>query len=163
MVSKITEKIIPEIREWQNRPLEKIYPFIFMDAIHYKIKDKGKIVNKAAYVVLGINIEGYKDVLGIWIRESESSKFWQGRLNDLKTREIRKIIYTTNIIEEIHRQFRKVTKTKSVFPNDTALEKMLYLATKNVVRKWTQRYRNWDIILNQLLIMYPERLSGYIN
>jgi len=77
--------------------------------------------------------------------------------------EIRKIIYTTNIIEGIHRQFRKVTKTKSVFPNDTALEKMLYLATKNVVRKWTQRYRNWDIILNQLLIMYPERLSGYIN
>jgi len=76
---------------------------------------------------------------------------------------IKKIIYTTNIIEGIHRQFRKVTKTKSVFPNDTALEKMLYLATKNVVRKWTQRYRNWDIILNQLLIMYPERLSGYIN
>jgi|GEM_PF-3021369 len=144
MVSKITEKIIPEIREWQNRPLEKIYPFIFMDAIHYKIKDKGKIVNKAAYVVLGINIEGYKDVLGIWIRESESSKFWQGRLNDLKTREIRKIIYTTNIIEGIHRQFRKVAKTKSVFPNNTALEKMFYLATKNVVRKWTQRYRNWE-------------------
>jgi len=77
--------------------------------------------------------------------------------------EIRKIIYTTNIIEGVHRQFRKVTKEKSVFPNDTALEKMLYLATKNVVRKWTQRYRNWDIILNQLLIMYPERLSGYIN
>jgi len=268
MVSKITEKIIPEIREWQNRPLEKIYPFIFMDAIHYKIKDEGRIVNKAAYVVLGINIEGYKDVLGIWIGESESSKFWLGVLNDLKTRgveevllfcvdgltglkeaieavfpksdiqrciihqlrnsfkyvsykhikefskdfkkvyqatneeealenfyqvkekwgkqypyafrswesnwdsltsffkfppEIRKIIYTTNIIEGVHRQFRKVTKEKSVFPNDTALEKMLYLATKNVVRKWTQRYRNWDIILNQLLIMYPERLSGYIN
>ena len=267
MVSKITEKIIPEIREWQNRPLEKIYPFIFMDAIHYKIKDKGKIVNKAAYVVLGINIEGYKDVLGIWIGESESSKFWLGVLNDLKTRgveevllfcvdglaglkeaieavfpksdiqrciihqlrnsfkyvsykhikefsrdfkkvyqatneeeafenfcqikekwgkqypyafrswesnwdlltsffkfppEIRRIIYTTNIIEGVHRQFRKVTKSKSVFPNDIALEKMLYLATKNVVRKWTQRYRNWDMILNQLLIMYPERLRDYI-
>nr|WP_307188879.1 transposase [Caldicellulosiruptor acetigenus] len=75
---------------------------------------------------------------------------------------MRKIIYTTNIIEGIHRQFWKVTKTKSVFPNDIALEKMLYLATKNVVRKWTQRYRNWDIILNQLLIMYPERLREYI-
>ncbi|WP_269798918.1 IS256 family transposase [Caldicellulosiruptor acetigenus] len=92
MVSKITEKIIPEIREWQNRPLEKIYPFIFMDAIHYKIKDESKIVNKAAYVVLGINIEGYEDVLGIWIGESESSKFWLGVLNDLKTRGIEEVL-----------------------------------------------------------------------
>jgi len=92
MVSKITEKIIPEIREWQNRPLEKIYPFIFMDAIHYKIKDEGRIVNKAAYVVLGINIEGYKDVLGIWIGESESSKFWLGVLNDLKTRGVEEVL-----------------------------------------------------------------------
>ncbi|PBC88361.1 mutator family transposase [Caldicellulosiruptor bescii] len=92
MVSKITEKIISEIREWQNRPLEKIYPFIFMDAIHYKIKDEGKIVNKAAYVVLSVNIEGYKDVLGIWIGESESSKFWLGVLNDLKT-EVQKLGY----------------------------------------------------------------------
>jgi len=92
MVSKITEKIIPEIREWQNRPLEKIYPFIFMNAIHYKIKDEGRIVNKAAYVVLGINIEGYKDVLGIWIGESESSKFWLGVLNDLKTRGVEEVL-----------------------------------------------------------------------
>jgi len=92
MVSKITEKIIPEIREWQNKPLEKIYPFIFMDAIHYKIKDEGRIVNKAAYVVLGINIEGYKDVLGIWIGESESSKFWLGVLNDLKTRGVEEVL-----------------------------------------------------------------------
>ena len=267
MVSKITEKIVPEIKEWQSRPLETVYPFVFMDAIHYKIRDNGQIVNKAAYVVLGINMEGYKDVLGIWIGENETSKFWLGVLNELKNRnvqdvlifsvdgltglkeaieavypkayiqrciihqlrnsfkyvsykhlkefskdfkavykapseeaalealyevkdkwanqypyalkswetnwdvlstffkypdEIRKIIYTTNIIEGLHRQFRKVTKSKSVFPSDAALEKMLYLATKNIMTKWTQRYRNWDMVLNQLLIMFPDQLEQYI-
>jgi putative transposase len=267
MVSKITEKIVPEIKEWQSRPLETVYPFVFMDAIHYKIRDNGQIVNKAAYVVLGINMDGYKDVLGIWIGENETSKFWLGVLNELKNRnvqdvlifsvdgltglkeaieavypkayiqrciihqlrnsfkyvsykhlkefskdfkavykapseeaalealyevkdkwanqypyalkswetnwdvlstffkypdEIRKIIYTTNIIEGLHRQFRKVTKSKSVFPSDAALEKMLYLATKNIMTKWTQRYRNWDMVLNQLLIMFPDQLEQYI-
>lgn len=267
MVSKITEKIVPEIKEWQSRPLETVYPFVFMDAIHYKIRDNGQIVNKAAYVVLGINMEGFKDVLGIWIGENETSKFWLGVLNELKNRnvqdvlifsvdgltglkeaieavypkayiqrciihqlrnsfkyvsykhlkefskdfkavykapseeaaldalyevkdkwgnqypyalkswetnwdvlstffkypdEIRKIIYTTNIIEDLHRQFRKVTKSKSVFPSDAALEKMLYLATKNIMTKWTQRYRNWDMVLNQLLIMFPDQLEQYI-
>ena len=78
MVSKITERILPEIKEWQNQPLESIYPFVFMDAIHYKVRDDNRIVNRAAYVVLGINIEGNKDILGIWIGENESSKFWLG-------------------------------------------------------------------------------------
>ncbi|MEZ0537311.1 IS256 family transposase, partial [Caldicellulosiruptoraceae bacterium PP1] len=251
----------------KSRPLEKIYPFIFMDAIHYKVKDEGKVINKASYVVIGVNIEGMKEILGIWIGESESSKFWLGVLNDLRNRgieevllfcvdgltgikeaiqavypsadiqrciihqlrnsfkyvsykhlkefskdfknvyqaineeqalkefeeikkkwekqypqaikswetnwdilssfykfpqEVRKIIYTTNIIEGVHRQFRKVTKSKSVFPSDEALEKMLYLAAKNVSKKWTQRYRNWDMILNQLMILYPEQLGKYI-
>lgn len=76
--------------------------------------------------------------------------------------EIRKIMYTTNIIEGLHRQFRKVTKTKSVFPSDTSLEKMLYLASRNVMKKWTQRYRNWDQILNQMLIMYGDRIENYV-
>lgn len=81
MVSKITEHIVPEIREWQNRPLDRIYPFVFMDAIHYKIRDDSCVVNKAAYVVMGINIEGNKDILGIWIGDNESSKFWLGVLD----------------------------------------------------------------------------------
>ncbi|HPA54503.1 MAG TPA: IS256 family transposase [Bacillota bacterium] len=267
MVSKITEHIVPEIKEWQNRPLERIYPFIFMDAIHYKIRDDSCVVNKAAYVVMGINIEGIKDILGIWIGDNESSKFWLGVLNELKNRgvedvllfcvdgltgikeainaafpkseiqrcvihqlrnsfkyvsykdlkafskdfkvvysapseeaamenlidlkskwgkqypyafrswennwdvlspfykypnEVRKIIYTTNIIEGVNRQFRKVTKTKSVFPSDASLEKMLFLATKNVIKKWTQRYRNWDQVLSQLMIMYEDRLLSYL-
>jgi transposase-like protein len=258
LVSKISEKIMPQVNEWQSRPLEAYYPFIFMDAIHYKIRDNHQIVSKAAYVVLGINNEGYKEILGIWVGGNESSKFWLGVLNDLKTRgvktvnlfcvdglsgfreaiqavypfagiqrciihqirsstkyvsykhlkefvadlkkiytsineeaalerliefkdkwgkdypsavksweenwdilatffaysvEIRKIIYTTNIIEGLHRQFRKVTKTKSVFPTDDSLRKMLYLAAQNITKKWTMRYRNWDMILSQLEIL----------
>ena len=258
LVSKISEKIMPQVNEWQSRPLEAYYPFIFMDAIHYKIRDNHQIVSKAAYVVLGINNEGYKEILGIWVGGNESSKFWLGVLNDLKTRgiktvnlfcvdgltgfreaiqavypfagiqrciihqirsstkyvsykhlkefvadlkliytsineetamgrliefkekwgkdypsavksweenwdilatffayppEIRRIIYTTNIIEGLHRQFRKVTKTKSIFPHDDSLRKMLYLASQNITKKWTMRYRNWDMILSQLEIL----------
>lgn len=265
LVSKITEKIMPQISEWQSRGLENIYPFVFMDAIHYKIRENHQIVSKAAYVVLGINMDGYKEILGIWIGENESSKFWLGVLNELKSRgvkdvylfcvdglngfreaigavypkagiqrciihqirssskfvsykdikpfmadlklvytavteenalenllafkekwstkypaairswednwdilstfyaypsAIRKIIYTTNIIEGLHRQFRKVTKTKSVFPNDDALRKMLYLASSNIVKKWSLRYRDWDVVLNHLAIMFEDRFAG---
>ena len=262
LVSKITEKVMPQVAEWQNRGLETIYPFVFMDAIHYKIRENHQIVTKAAYVVLGINMDGYKEILGIWIGENESSKFWLGVLNELKSRgikdvylfcvdglngfreaiaavypkagiqrciihqirsssrfvsykdlktfmadlklvytavteesaldnlmsfkgkwgvkypaaikswednwdilstfyaypsAIRKIIYTTNIIEGLHRQYRKVTKTKSVFPNDDALRKMLYLASSNIVKKWTLRYRDWDVVLNHLAILFEDR------
>jgi putative transposase len=267
LVSKITEKIVPEIKEWQNRPLDNMYTFVFMDAIHYKIRDNGHVHNRAAYVVLGGNMDGFKDILGIWIGENESSKFWLGVLNDLKNRgvedvllfcvdgltgikeaitaaypkaeiqrciihqlrnsfkyvpykelkafsqdfkkvysaineeealsnlyeikekwgkqypyafkswennwdvlspffkfpgEIRKIIYTTNVIEGLHRQFRKVTKSKTVFPSDTSLEKMLYLASMNIIKKWTHRYRNWDQVLSQLMIMFDDRIEKLI-
>lgn len=86
LVTKITEKIMPEVAAWQNRPLEKVYPFIFMDAIHYKVKEDHRYVTKAAYVVLGITMDGTKDILGVWIGEHESSKFWLSVLNDLKSR-----------------------------------------------------------------------------
>ena len=76
--------------------------------------------------------------------------------------DIRRIMYTTNIIEGLNRQYRKVTKTKSVFPSDTSLEKMLYLASQNVTKKWTQRYRNWDQVLNQLVVLYGERLTEHL-
>ena len=262
LVTKISDKIIPQLNEWQNRPLEAVYPFVFMDAIHYKIRENHQIITKAAYVVLGINMDGYKEILGLWIGENESSKFWLGVLNELKSRgvqdvylfcvdglngfreaigavypqaaiqrciihqirasmryvnykdmkqfasdlktiytsvteeaaldnliefkdkwgkkypaaikswennwdilstfyvyptEIRKIIYTTNIIEGLHRQFRKVTKTKAVFPSDDSLRKMLYLASNNIIKKWTQRYRNWDLVLNHLSILFEGR------
>ena len=86
LVSKISEKIMPEVTAWQNRPLEKVYPFVFMDAIHYKVKEDHRYITKAAYVVLGITMDGKKDILGVWIGEHESSKFWLNVLNDLKSR-----------------------------------------------------------------------------
>lgn len=267
MVSKITDKILPEIKEWQSRPLNAIYPFIFMDAIHYKVREDGRILNRAAYVVLGVTLDGNKDILSITIGANESSKFWLGMLNDLKNRgvqdvlffcvdgltgfreainavypnaevqrciihmlrnsfkyvsykdlkkfssdfkavykapteeaalaelenikelwgkkypyaisnwemnwdvvspfykfseDIRRIMYTTNIIEGLNRQFRKVTKTKSVFPSDSSLEKMLYLASQGITKKWTQRYRNWDLVLSQLSILYEDRIGQYL-
>ena len=267
MVSKITDKLLPEIKEWQTRPLNPVYPFVFMDCIHYKIREDGHILSRAAYVVMGVSIDGYKDILSITVGANETSKFWLGMLNDLKNRgvkdvlffcvdglagfkeainavfpdaqiqrcvihmlrnsfkyvsykdlkkfasdfknvynaptesaalaelelvketwgkkypyaisswennwedvssffqfsdEIRRIMYTTNIIEGLNRQYRKVTKTKSVFPSDTSLEKMLYLASRNITQKWTQRYRNWDQVLSQLIILYDERLTQYL-
>ena len=265
LVSKISEKILPEATAWQNRPLESVYPFVFMDAIHYKVKENHQYVTKAAYVVLGITMEGKKDILGIWIGEHESSKFWLSVLNDLKSRgvkdvylfcvdglagfreaigavypkaqmqrciihqirsstrfvsykdikalmadlklvykavteeealealmafketwekkypscvksweenwdilstfyayptEIRRIIYSTNIIEGLNRQFRQVTKNKPTFTNDDSLKKMLYLASKKIACRWTQRYRNWDMVLNQLEILFSDRQAG---
>lgn len=265
LVSKISEKIMPEVAAWQNRPLSTCYPFVFLDAIHYKVKENHQYVTKAAYVVLGINMEGNKDILGVWIGEHESSKFWLSVLNDLKSRgvlsvflfcvdglkgfseaigavypeaqvqrciihqirsstrfvgfkdikqlmadlkqiynavteaealdklmefkekwgrqypscvksweenwdvlstffayppEIRKIIYTTNIIEGLNRQFRQITNGKPSFTNDDSLRKMLYLASKKIVEHWTVRCRNWDRVLSHLSVMFADRIAG---
>lgn len=261
LVSKISEKIMPDVTAWQSRPLEPIYPFVFMDAIHYKVKENHQYVTKAAYVVLGINQDGAKDILGVWIGEHESAKFWAGVLNDLKSRgvqqvylfcvdglngfreaigssfpkaqiqrciihqirsstryvswkdikalmadlkkvyqsvtedealeyliqfkeawgkqypscvksweenwdilstffayppEIRRIIYTTNLIEGLNRQFRKVTKNKPSFTNDDSLKKLLYLAAKKITAHWTARCKNWDMVSNYLQIMFQD-------
>lgn len=267
MISNVTNKIIPLIKEWQNRPLQSVYAVVFLDAIHFKVKQDGQIVNKAAYMVIGIDLDGCKDVLGMWIGENESSKFWLNVLNDLKNRgvqdilitcvdnltgftqaitacypkteiqkciihqirnsvrfvsykdlkkvttdlkpiykavteeaalleldrfeeawaskypliirswrnnwdelatffkyspEIRKLIYTTNMIESYHRQLRKVTKGKSIFPSDESLLKMLYLATMDVTRKWTGRVQNWGQMLLQLSVFFPERIGQHL-
>ena len=265
LVSKISEKIMPEVTAWQNRPLEKVYPFVFMDAIHYKVKEDHRYITKAAYVVLGITMDGGKDILGVWIGEHESSKFWLNVLNDLKSRgvmdvylfctdglcgmmqaieavfpnsrlqrcivhqirastryvsykdikqivadlkkiytavtldeaennlltfaerwrkqypscvksweenwevlttffeypmEIRKIIYTTNIIEGLNRQFRQITKNKPSFTNDDSLRRMLYLASQRIMKHWHARCQNWDLVLSQLELMFPQRAAG---
>ena len=263
LISNITDKIIPSIKEWQCRPLESIYPIVFMDAIHFKVKKDNSIVNKAAYAAIGVNIEGKKDVLGIWIGASESSKYWLLVLNELKNRgvkdiliacidglngfkeaikavypntevihqirnssrylsykdikefnadlklvytavnedaalqalssleekwgdkyllaikswrknweelstffkyppEIRRIIYTTNAMEGYNRQLRKVTKTKTAFPTDEALLKILYLATIDITKKWVQSIRGWSQILSQLSIYFDERLDDHL-
>lgn len=264
LISNVTNKIVPLIKEWQNRPLQNVYTVVFLDAIHFKVKQDGHIVNKAAYMVIGIDLDGNKDVLGIWIGENESAKFWLTVLNELKNRgvqdilitcvdnltgfsqaisacfpqteiqkciihqirnsiryvsykdvkkvtsdlkpiykaateeaaqlemerfeetwgekyplivkswrqnwdeltaffkyppELRKLIYTTNMIESYHRQLRKVTKGKSIFPTDESLLKMLYLSTMDVLRKWTGRVQNWGQILLQLTVYYPERVK----
>ena len=264
MVSNITDQIIPEIKEWQERPLDDVYPFVFIDAVHFSVREDNHIVKKAAYIALGINQEGFKEVLGIWIGENESAKYWLGTLNELKNRgvkdiliicsdglkgineaikavypnamqqrcivhlirnsvkfvsykhlkefcndlrtiyksnnekearenlekvkdkwnsiyptslkvwednweaictlfnyskELRRIMYTTNAIESLNRSYRKYTKTKGVFTSDNSLMKCLFLATKNVEKKWTTRYPNWDMIYNELNILYPERLN----
>ncbi len=93
MVSKITDKILPQVKEWQSRPLAPIYPFIFMDCIHYKVREDGRILSRAAYVVLGVTTQGYKDILSITVGANETSRFWLGMLNDLKNRGVKDVLF----------------------------------------------------------------------
>lgn len=267
LISRITDRIMPLVTEWQNRPLEPIYAIVFMDAVHFKVRTDGRIINKAAYVAIGINLDGKKDVLGIWSGENESAKYWLNIINELKNRgvkdiliasidglsgfseairaafpeteiqrciihqirsstkyisykdlksftsdlkliyrsvnedealqqldfleekwgskyavainswkknwvelatffkypqEVRTLIYTNNAIEGYNRQLRKVTKAKSSFPTDEALLKMLYLATMDILKKWTTRIKNWSIVLAQLSVYFGDRLEGHI-
>lgn len=264
LISKITDRILPEIKEWQSRMLRSVYPIVFMDAIHYSVRKDGIVVKKAVYIAIGIDLEGQKDILGMWIGEAESSKFWLSIMNEIKNRgvrdiliasvdglngfseairavfpmteiqrcivhqirnstkfisykdlkpftadlkpiykaatealalqeldafdskwgtkypnavrswrnnweelsaffkypqEIRKIIYTTNAIENFNRQLRKVTKTKSAYPSDEALIKALYLAVRDITKKWSGRIQGWGTILDQLMIYFDGRIS----
>jgi transposase-like protein len=263
-VSKITDKLLPMIREWQNRPLESVYAMVLLDAIHYKVREEGVVVKKAVYIAIGTDLEGKKDVLGLWVGATESSKYWLGLLNGLKNRgvqdiliisvdglsgfseaiavaypqtevqrciihqirsstryvsykdikafttalkpiykapteesalealgeleriwgakypaairswrehwdelstmfkypeQIRRIIYTTNAIENFNRQLRKVTKTKSAFVSDDALLKQLYMVTVHVTEKWTMPIKDWGSILMHLMIYFGDRVS----
>jgi putative transposase len=266
-VSRITDKILPLIREWQNRPLETCYAHVVLDAIHYKVREEGTVVKKAVYIAIGTDMAGMKEVLGLWIGETESSKYWLGVLNGLKARGVehiliisvdglngfteaieavypktevqrcilhqirnstryvsykdlkaftaglkpiykaateeaallaldefeetwgaryplaikswrqhwselatmfrypealRRIIYTTNALENFNRQLRKVTKTKSAFVSDDALLKQLYLVTMQVSEKWTMPVANWRDILAQLIIFFGDRVSVHL-
>ncbi len=263
-VSKITDKILPLIKEWQERPLQSVYAMMILDAVHYNVRDNGIVTKKAAYVAIGTDLDGKKDVLGIWLGASESAKYWLSVLNGLKNRgvqdiliasvdglsgfveaintaypqtevqrciihqvrsstryvsykdvkqftadlkpvykapteetalsamdefeakwggkyplsvkswrvnwnelstmfkyppEIRKLIYTTNAIENFNRQLRKVTKTKSAFVSDDALMKILYLTTMNIVDKWTMPIKDWGSILDNLMIFFGDRVK----
>ena len=267
-ISTITDKIISKVKEWQNRPLDSIYPFVWLDAIHYKIKDGGKYVSKAVYTVLGVDMEGKKNILGLYLSESEGANFWLSVLTDLNNRglkdiliasvdglkgfpeainaifpntevqlcivhqirnsiryvasknqkefmkdlkqiyqavskeaaeealiqledkwgkkypiviqswknkwenlsayfkypeDIRRIIYTTNIIESVHRQFRKLTKTKGAFPNENSLLKLLYMGIQNASKKWTMPMRNWSLTVSQLAIFFEDKLNNHLD
>lgn len=263
-ISNVTERVRELVVEWQARPLDRVYPIVYLDAIHYKIRDEGRILNKAAYTVLGINSDGLKELLGIWIDQSEGANFWLSVLTDLQNRgvediliacvdglkgfpdaiatifpdaevqlcvihqirnslryvaskhqkefikdlklvyqsvtkenaelqldhleqkwgskyplvtnswknnwgnlanyfkypaDIRRLIYTTNSVEALHRQLRKVTKTKSLFPHDDALKKMLFLAYRDIAKKWNIPVQNWPIIVSQLSIIFKDRMK----
>ncbi len=262
-MSEITDQIIPELEEWQSRPLDEIYAIVWFDAIHYKVKEDGSIKTKAVYCILGVNREGVKDLLGLYISENEGAKFWLNVLIDLQNRgirdviiacidnlkgfaeaietifpktevqlcivhqirnsmkyvpskhmkpvmeslkliyqasnkeqaeiglalleeqwgekyptmvkswlnnwdrlsnyfkypkEIRKIIYTTNIIESFNSQLRKVTKTKRVFSSDMALFKLIYLAYGNLKKGWIDSMCGWKLAYAQMVILFEERM-----
>lgn len=93
MVSKITDRVLPEVKEWQSRPLNPVYAFVFMDFIHYKVREDGRILSRAAYIVLGVTTEGYKDILSITVGANETSKFWLGMINDLKNRGVQDVLF----------------------------------------------------------------------
>ena len=263
-LSAITDKIIQTVKEWQARPLASIFPIVWLDAIHYKMRENGKVVGKAVYTILGVNLEGRKEVLGLYISEHEGANFWLQVLTDLSNRgikdiliacvdglkgfpeaieaifpntevqlcvvhqirnslryvgsknqkefmadlkrvykaankdlaaseldiladkwegkypivikswrnnwerlsqyfkypeEIRRIIYTTNTIEAVHRQFRKLTKTKGAFPNQDSLLKLLYMGIQNASKKWTMPIQNWSLTISQLAIFFEGRLD----
>ena len=264
-ISRITDKVLPLVKEWQERPLEEVYAVVFMDAIHYHVRSEGRIVKRAVYIAIGIDMSGHKDVLGMYVGENESAKFWLSIMNSLKNRgveeilitcvdgltgfpqaieavyphaeiqqciihqirnstkyvsykdlkklmadlkkvyaapdeqtalayleefgerwhakypqirkswterwanlstyfkypdAVRRLIYTTNTIEGFNRQLRKVTKSRSVFPSDDSLLKMLYLAMIDITKKWTGHRQDWGEIHSQLEIYFEERLEG---
>ena len=266
-VSRVTDKILPIAQEWQNRPLEKLYTVLFLDGMSFDVKESGSYVKKTVYVILGIKIDGRKELLGMWIGENETSKYWLSVMNDLKSRgvediliacvdglngfeqaiksvypdtkiqrcivhiirnctryvnykdrkvfcsdmkpiykavneddalenlekfeekwgkkypyavkvwqnnwdgiktmfeyspEIRHVIYTTNTIEGFNNGVKRITKTKSSFPSDEALFKLLYLVSQDITRKWTMPIQNWSLIFNQFLIYFNERLEKYL-
>ncbi len=262
-VSDVTDKMLPVIEEWQNLPLSEIYPIVFIDAIHFSVKENNIIKKLAAYIVLGINSEGKKEVLTIQIGDNESSKFWLGVLNELKNRgvrdilvlcadglaglkesvmaafpnteyqrcivhqvrntlkhvasgdmkefakdlksiyhasteekaqenltkvtdkwsekypyamkswsanwdvispifkfsaDVRKVIYTTNAIESLNSTYRRLNRSRSVYPSKTSLLKSLYFSTLEAVKKWTMPVRNWANVYGEFSIMYEGRM-----
>ena len=262
LISKITDKILPEVNEWQNRPLESIYPVIYFDGIIFKGRKDNQIINKCVYTVLGIDMEGQKDILGTWISENEGASFYASICSDIKRRgvkdifiachdnlkglgdainavfpktkqqlcivhqvrnsvkfvpykdrkavcadlkriygavniddaeyakeefrekwdkkypsimrswdinwaelstffqypeEIRKLIYTTNIVEGYHRMVRKYTKSKAIFPTDDSIRKVVYLSVKEISKKWSLPVHDWGLIYSQVMIYFEDR------
>jgi putative transposase len=263
LISQVTDAVIDEVRAWQTRPLESLYPIIYLDAMMVKIRDGAQVVNKAIYLVIGVNLEGIKEVLGMWVAQTEGAKFWLGVVTELRNRgledifiacvdglkglpeaieavypqtqvqqcivhvvrqslkyvnwkqrkevaadmrmiyssatreqaemrleefahkwdsryptispswrpnwerivpflaypqEIRKVIYTTNVIESVNRGLRKIIKNRGSFPNDDAALKLLYLALGNISQKWTRPIKEWNAALNRFAIVFEGRL-----
>ena len=263
LISSVTDSVLEEVKAWQNRTLDAVYPIVFMDALRVKIRDSGHVINKAVYMALGVNLDGHKEVLGLWVAKEEGAKFWLKVVTELKNRGvkdmfiacvdglkgfpeaiesvypetqvqlcivhmvrnslrfvpwkdkkavvadlktiytatnaevakeslnafrtkwdekyptiasswernweglvpflsypdyIRKAIYTTNAIESLNRSLRKISKNRGSFPNDESALKLLYLALRNISKKWTMPIRLWKQALNQFVILFPGRL-----
>ncbi len=267
-ISGVTDRLIPELREWQQRPLDAIYPLIWLDAIHYKVKENGRYISKAVYTILGLTMEGKKELLGLYLSDAEGAKYWLSVLTELHNRGVKDIliacvdglkgfpeainsvypetevqqcvihqirnsmkyvaskhqrafmadlkpvyraatkeaaeielerleekwgeryplvirswrsrwdnlsvyfnypeyvgraIYTTNAVEAVHRQFRRLTKTKGGFPNESSLLKLLYAGVLNASKKWTMPIKNWPMVLSQLAIHFEGRLDEFLD
>jgi putative transposase len=263
LISSVTDEVIDEVNAWQNRPLEGVYPIVYLDALQFKVRDGAHVRNKAIYVAIGVKLNGLKEVLGLWVAQTEGAKFWLQVMTELKNRgvtdifiacvdglkgfpeaietvfpktevqlcivhlvrhslnyvgwkqrkevardlkliygsateteaetrlaefavkwdakfpsiakswrhnwarvipffahppEIRRVIYTTNVIESLNMSLRKVTKARSSFPNDEAVLKLLYLALRNIAKKWTMPIRDWKAALNRFAIVYEDRM-----
>ena len=268
LISDVTNSVMEEVREWQNRPLDAVYPIVFLDAIRSKVRDDGHVKNKAVYLAIGVNLRGLKEVLGIWVQQTEGAKFWLQVVTELKNRgvqdiliacvdglkgfpdainavfpqtdvqlcivhmvrnslkfvswkdkrelakdlrkvyravseeqakekldefsrkwddrysmvskswrenwenlipflaypeDIRKAIYTTNAIESMNMSLRKVTKNRGSFPNDEAVVKLMYLALRNISKKWTMPIRDWGKALNQFAIIFDGRVPSELD
>lgn len=268
MISAVTDKLIPELKAWQQHPLDSHYPIVWLDAIHYKVKEDGRYISKAVYTLLGLNIHGKKEILGLHLSENEGANYWLTVLTDLNNRGvkdiliacvdglkgfpeaiaaifpetevqlcivhqirnsmkygasknqkvfmadlkpvyraatkeaaelaldeleakwgdsyplvinswrnkwhnlsayfkypeyIRRVIYTTNVVEAVHRQFRKLTKTKGAFPNENSLLNLLYAGILNATEKWTMPIHNWSLCLSQLVIYFKGRLDSVLD
>lgn len=263
LISKITDDVMDDVKAWQSRPLESVYPIVFFDCLVLKVRHEKRIINKAVYVALGIDMEGKKDILGLWMSENEGAKFWLGNLTEMKNRgmqdmliactdnltgmsdaimavypkcehqlcivhqirnslkyvsykdrkklaqdlkpiytatteeeahlalesfdtkwskqypqiakswyanwdnlmiflgypeEIRRVIYTTNAVESVNSQLRRVTKNKRVFPNDESVFKILYLTIEYITRKWTMPIQNWNVAMAHFMIKFDGRI-----
>ncbi|TBR44878.1 IS256 family transposase [Marinomonas agarivorans] len=266
-ISAVTDKLLPELQAWRERDLDAIYPIVWLDAIHYKIKENGRYVSKAIYTILGLDIEGKKELLGLYLSDQEGAHHWLSVLTDLNNRGVkdiliacvdglkgfpeaigsiypqtevqhciihqlrnsikyvasknqkafiadlkcvckaatlnaaeialdeleakwgekypmviqswrtkwptlstyfrypeyvRKAIYTTNAVEVVHRQFRKLTKTKGGFANENSLLKLLYAGILKASERWTHPVQNWNLTLSQLAIYFEKRLDDHI-
>ena len=267
-INAVTDKLLPELQAWRERDLEAIYPIVWLDAIHYKIKENGRYVSKAIYTILALNIEGKKELLGLYLSDQEGAHHWLSVLTDIYNRGVKDIliacvdglkgfpeaiesiypkteiqhcvihqirnslkyvasknqkafmadlkpvykaatlnaaeialdeleakwgekypmvikswrekwptlsayfkypdyvrtaIYTTNAVEAVHRQFRKLTKTKGGFASENALLKLLYAGILKASERWTHPVQNWNLTLSQMAIHFPERLDEYIS
>ncbi len=264
VISQITDDVIDDVKAWQNRPLESIYPIVYFDCIVVKVRQDKRIINKSVYIALGVDLEGKKDVLGLWISENEGSKFWLSNFTEMKNRglndiliacsdnltgmseaiqsvypktehqlcivhqirnslkyvsykhrkglvadlkpiysacseeqamqalesfeskwnkqysqitkswyknwdnlmvfisypvEIKRVIYTTNAIESVNSQLRKIIRNKKVFPNDMAVFKIFYLAIENITKKWTLPIQNWNTAIAHFMIKFEDRIN----